>query len=146
MNLIGIVGSGVISAFVIRWTLTLQIIMLVPVGVVVLLWFIHIQIKKREINIQANKDAQEKSLEATTMIKTVKMMNGESKEVGDYVDRLEKGEKELKQFNWKLGLSTGLFYLIQYLFFGVGSIMGIQCLRGTSFCPVDVTSSRYTIS
>jgi ABC-type multidrug transport system fused ATPase/permease subunit len=143
LNLTGIVVSGVIAAVSIRWTLSFQVMMLVPPGILVLLWFISIQIRKREINIEANREAQEKSLETTTMIKTVKMLNGEEKEVADYVTRLEKGEQELDSFSWKLGTSTGIFYLIQYLFFGLGSIMGIQCIRGTSFCPVSITGSRY---
>jgi ABC-type multidrug transport system fused ATPase/permease subunit len=146
LNLVGIVASGFIASVAIRWTLSLLILTLVPFGIVVLAWFIYIQIKKKEIKIKANKEAQEKSLETTTMIKTVKMMNAESKEAGDYVNRLEKGEEELKQLNWKLGVSTGLFYLIQYLFFGVGSIMGIQCVYSTSMCPISITGSRYEIS
>jgi len=29
--------------------------------------------------------------------------------------------------------------------FGVGYLLGIQCIRGTSACPVSVTGSNYTV-
>jgi hypothetical protein len=50
--------------------------LLLPLGGVVVLYFMYIQIKKNEVYGESNKEAQNKSLEATTMIKTVKMLNG----------------------------------------------------------------------
>jgi hypothetical protein len=44
-----------------------------------------------------------------------------------------------------MGLSTGLFYFIQYFMFGVGFMFGIQCVRGTSACPTSATGSHYSI-
>lgn len=44
-----------------------------------------------------------------------------------------------------MGLSTGLFYFIQYILIGAGYMIGIQCVRGTSICPVSVTGGHYTI-
>ena len=45
----------------------------------------------------------------------------------------------------KIGLTTGLFYFIQYLMYGIGFMYAIQCVRGTSACPVSVTGSHYTM-
>jgi hypothetical protein len=45
----------------------------------------------------------------------------------------------------KVGITTGLFYFIQYLMYGIGYMYAIQCVRGTSACPVSVTGSHYTM-
>lgn len=44
-----------------------------------------------------------------------------------------------------MGLTTGLFYFLQYLMYGVGYMFAVQCVRGTSACPVSVTGSHYTM-
>jgi hypothetical protein len=44
-----------------------------------------------------------------------------------------------------MGITTGLFYFIQYLMYGIGYMFAIQCVRGTSACPVNVTGSHYTM-
>jgi hypothetical protein len=44
-----------------------------------------------------------------------------------------------------LGISTALFYFIQYFTFGAGFMIGIQCIKGSSVCPVDVTGSHYSL-
>ena len=47
INLIGIAGSGFVTALAIRWTLTLQLSMIIPFGAAIMYWFIKIQIEKR---------------------------------------------------------------------------------------------------
>ena len=51
----------------------------------------------------------------------------------------------MAEFSKKLGLATSLFYFILNLLVGVGFIMGIQCVRGTGFCPISATGSRYKL-
>lgn len=51
----------------------------------------------------------------------------------------------IAKYPLQMGVATALFYFIQYFIFGVGFMFGIQCVRGTSACPVSVTGSLYSI-
>lgn len=62
LNLIGITIFGVTAALVIRWTFTLELFIVAPIGAFILAYFIHVQIKKREVQADANKEAQNKAL------------------------------------------------------------------------------------
>ena len=117
-----------------------------PIGAIILAYFIHVQIKKREVQAEANKEAQNKALEATAMAKTVKMLGGQEKEAEEYEQKLLGGQEKLHEFGKQLGLSTSLFYFILNILIGVGFIMGLQCIKGTDFCPVSVTGSRYRLA
>lgn len=55
------------------------------------------------------------------------------------------GQEQLGEFSKRLGLATSLFYFILNLLIGIGFIMGIQCVRGTGFCPISATGSRYKL-
>lgn len=76
-NLIGITSSGFAAALWLRWTYTLYLLIAAPFGAAVLVYFIYIQIKKREVQVKANKEAENKAIQATSMIKTVKMFGSE---------------------------------------------------------------------
>lgn len=65
--------------------------LLLPFGLAIVLYFMYNQLKKKEVNIESNKAAQRKVLQATAMIKTVKMLNGEKKELDDYAEHLLAG-------------------------------------------------------
>ena len=79
------------------------------------------------------------------MVKTVKMLGSESKEAAAYEEKLQGGQEQLAEFSNRLGLATSLFYFILNLLVGVGFIMGIQCVRGTGFCPTSATGTRYKL-
>ena len=61
-NLIGIVVSGLTSALIIRWTFGLYMLIIAPFGIIILTYFIYIQVRKKEINSESNKEAQNKAL------------------------------------------------------------------------------------
>jgi hypothetical protein len=61
------------------------------------------------------------------------------------MEKLDEYKSKLSGWAFKMGLTTGLFYFIQYLMYGVGYIYAIQCVRGTSACPVSFTGSHYTL-
>lgn len=73
------------------------------------------------------------------------MMGGEKFKSEKYEQILKEYADSIKSYPVKLGLSAALFYFVQYLIFGIGYLIGIQCVEGTSFCPVSATGSRYSI-
>ena len=48
-NVIGITGFGVAAALVLRWTYTLWLFLVAPIGAIILVYFIYIQTKKRDV-------------------------------------------------------------------------------------------------
>jgi ABC-type bacteriocin/lantibiotic exporter with double-glycine peptidase domain len=75
-NLIGITISGIIIAICTRWTFALFLIGLIPVGMCVLGYFIYILIMRKSDSKQFFEAAEAQSVEATFLIKTVKMLRG----------------------------------------------------------------------
>lgn len=61
-NLIGITAFGIAAALALRWTYTLWLFLVAPIGAIILVYFIYVQIKKREVQALANKEAQNKAL------------------------------------------------------------------------------------
>lgn len=51
----------------------------------------------------------------------------------------------MSKYPFKIALSTGLFYFVQFFMSGAGFLFGIQCIRGSSACPISVTGSHYTL-
>lgn len=64
---------------------------MLPFGLAIVIYFMYNQLKKMKANVQSNKAAQRKVLNATAMIKTVKMLNEEKKEPEDYLENLLAG-------------------------------------------------------
>lgn len=48
-NLIGITGFGIIGSLVLRWTFTLWLLLVAPIGAIVVMYFIYVQIQKRDV-------------------------------------------------------------------------------------------------
>lgn len=53
--------------------------------------------------------------------------------------------KKIESFPAKLGITTGLFYFIQYLIHAASYLYASQCIRGTSSCPISTTGGHYSI-
>lgn len=52
----------------------------------------------------------------------------------------------MSNFNNQLSLATSLFYFIINAIIGIGFLIGFQCVRGTGFCSVEITGSRYSLA
>lgn len=141
----GVTTSGVIAAICVRWTFSLFLLALIPFGMAALGYFIYVLIMRKLDAKRFFEKAEGQSIEAVSLIKTVKMLQGEKYQEEIYEQRLNEYQESIKSYPFKLGISTGLFYFIQYFIFGVGFMFGIQCVRGTSACPVDTTGSHYSI-
>lgn len=73
------------------------------------------------------------------------MLGAEAHQEDKYNEGLKEYIEKTKSHPKKLGVSTGLFYFIQYFIMGLGFYFGIQCARGTYLCPVSMTGSHYTV-
>jgi ABC-type multidrug transport system fused ATPase/permease subunit len=144
-NLNGIVVAGIIAAVCVRWTFTLFLLAIIPIGFAALGYFIYVLIMKKIETKEFYSKAESQSTEAVALIKTVKMLGAEKYQEGIYNECLKEFEKKMSPYPLKLGISTALFYFIQYFLIGVGFMYGIQCVKGTSACPVSITGSRYTV-
>jgi hypothetical protein len=78
------------------------------------------------------------------LIRTVKMLTAEEQQSKLYRQKLDEYSDKVKNEPLKLGIATGLFYFVQYLMYGIGYIYALQCVIGTSACPISVTGSHYT--
>jgi ATP-binding cassette subfamily B (MDR/TAP) protein 1 len=144
LNLIGMVVAGTSSCLAIRWTFSLFLIALLPVALTIIIFFLKVTIEKKISSVEFYKKADSDAAQATTMIKTVKMLNGENFEAAKYYKNLDELAEKNKHFAKIGGISTGLFFFIQYCLFGVGFLYGTHCLTGTSSCPISITGSHYT--
>ena len=79
------------------------------------------------------------------MIQTVKSLGAENFQESLYENSLNIYKEKVSVYPLKLSIATGLFYFIQYFMFGIGFLFGVQCVKGTSACPVSVTGSNYSI-
>lgn len=82
--------------------------------------------------------------ESMALIRTVKMLTVEDHQSQLYKQKLEEYSDKVKSEPLKLGIATGLFYFVQYLMYGIGYIYALQCVSGTSACPISVTGSHYS--
>jgi ABC-type multidrug transport system fused ATPase/permease subunit len=144
-NINGIVVAGVIAGICVRWTFSLFLFAILPVGIVVVGYFIYVLIIRKIETKEFYSKAESQSTEAVTLIKTVKMLGAEKYQEGIYNECLKEYEKKMSPYPLKSAISIALFYFIQYLLLGIGFMYGIQCVKGTSACPVSITGSRYTI-
>jgi hypothetical protein len=55
-------GSGVISALIIRWTLSLYLLAFIPLALVIFGYFIHIFIIKKVDTKEFNKESESRSV------------------------------------------------------------------------------------
>ncbi len=72
------------------------------------------------------------------------MLTAEEHQSNLYRERLDDYCDKLKGEPCKLGVATGLFYFVQYLMYGIGYIYALQCVSGTSACPLSITGSHYS--
>lgn len=79
------------------------------------------------------------------MIQTVKSLGAENFQESLYESSLNTYKEKVSVYPLKLSIATGLFYFIQYFMFGIGFLFGVQCVKGTSACPVSVTGSHYSV-
>lgn len=77
VNLIGLTLSGMVAALSVRWTFTLYLIAIIPVGAIVMIVFLYVVIKKKQSSVEFYEIANSQSVEATSLIKTVKLLGGE---------------------------------------------------------------------
>jgi ATP-binding cassette, subfamily B (MDR/TAP), member 1 len=129
----------------VRWTFALSLVALVPFGALALGYFIYVLIMRKNDTKEFFEEAESQAVEATALIKTVKMLRCEKAQEATYNNRLEEYLRRMGKYPVRMGIATALFYFIQYFIFGVGFLFGIQCVRGTSACPVSVTGSLYSI-
>ena len=137
--------AGLTISFWVRWTMSLYMLVLIPVGMGTLGVVIYILIVKKIEARQFYERAEAKSAEAVTLIKTVKMLGAEAHQEEGYNEGLSEYVEKTRSHPMKVGVSTGLFYFIQYFIMGLGFYFGIHCARGTGLCPVSVTGSHYTV-
>lgn len=78
-NLNGLVMSGTIASLCVRWTFALFLIALIPLGMGVLGYFIYVLIMRKVDSKRFFEAAEGQSIEAVSLIKTVKMLQGEKK-------------------------------------------------------------------
>lgn len=74
LNLIGFTITGAILSLCVRWTFALFLIGLVPIGAIVLVVFLYVVIKKRKASVEFYNAANSQANEATSLIKTVKLL------------------------------------------------------------------------
>ena len=87
-NLIGMMVAGLTISFSVRWTMSLYMLILIPIGMGTLGIVIYILILKK---IEAKKfyeKADAKSAQAVTLIKTVKMLGAEEHQETNYNEGL----------------------------------------------------------
>ena len=77
LNLIGFTLAGAGIAIWVRWTFALFLLALVPIGAIVLVIFLLTMIKKRKASIEFYTEANGQAVEATSLIKTVKLLGTE---------------------------------------------------------------------
>lgn len=77
LNLSGLTIAGVIFSLTTRWTLALYLIFLLPFGSLVVIAFLYVVIKRRQAAVKFYESANSQATEATTLIKTVKLLGGE---------------------------------------------------------------------
>ena len=78
LNLAGLTISGAVLALAPRWTLSLFLMVLVPFGALVLIAFLYVVIKRRQASVEFYEAASSQASEATTLIKTVKLLGAEA--------------------------------------------------------------------
>lgn len=79
-----------------------------------------------------------------TLIKTVKSFNAEEFELTKYDANLEIYSSKMEKILRELSVSTGLFYLINFMIFGVGYYFGFSCIKGDQLCSEAWTGGSYT--
>ena len=76
-NLIGLTISGVAFSLAVRWTFALFLMALVPFGGFIIIMFLYVVIKKRQAAVEFYETANTQATEATSLIKTVKLLGAE---------------------------------------------------------------------
>lgn len=72
-----------------RWTFTLYLIAITPIGAIVMIVFLYVVIKKRQASVEFYEAANSQSVEATSLIKTVKLLGGEEYQESKYKRHLK---------------------------------------------------------
>ena len=144
-NLIGIMTSGIISALIIRWTLALYLIALIPLAMIAFGYFIYIFTIKKIDTKEFYKQSESRSVEALDMIQTVKSLGVQSFQETLYEKTLNIYKEKISVYPLKLSVATGLFYFLQYFMFGISFFFGVHCVKGTNVCPISVTGSHYSL-
>lgn len=76
-NLVGLTISGVAFSLAVRWTFALFLMALVPFGGFIIIMFLYVMIKKRQAAVTFYEAANTQATEATSLIKTVKLLGAE---------------------------------------------------------------------
>lgn len=144
-SLLGTVMTGLTISFSVRWTMSLYMLTLIPIGIGALGFVIYLLILKKIESKEYYQKADATSAETVTFIKTVKMLGAEAYQEKRYSEGLNEYLEKTKSHPRNMGISIGLFYFIQYFIMALGFYFGIQCSFGTYLCPVSVTGSHYTV-
>ena len=125
---LGLAFSGFIIGFIVGWLYSIFIILLTPLILIGMAFFVFFLKKAEKAQKEGYSEAGSVTDQAFTYIKTVKTLNGEEHEIEKYSKSIDKAKKGSITNGFRAAFSFGIFFFSILVLYGFSFLIGSRLI------------------